>query len=321
MRKKWIAMIGTLLTGGCCTSLPDVAPDPGVVPSITAMTPRAESAVVETLYAWRDAARNRDVPVKIYAPAGAARAPVVIVSHGIGEDRDSYAYLGLALASRGFIAVHITHAGTDRATLERGYLYLYRATKDKKNWVNRPLDVSFALDQLKGDPRADLSRVAVAGHSAGAFTAFAVAGMKLTGGENLNDARVRVIVPMSMPRMEGVVPPGGYDAIAVPALNITGTCDSSLIYRTLPRHRRVPFESSRAAGQYLVTIRGVTHNSFSNRRDAHHDAIAALTVEFLRAHLMGDAASAAFFDTKRKTTFVASEMTIERSDAGVRAVR
>ncbi|MBK5259414.1 MAG: hypothetical protein JJE51_07455 [Thermoanaerobaculia bacterium] len=285
MRKKWIVIIGTLLAGGCCTSRPDVAVDSGAARSIPVMTSSSETPVVETRYDWHDATRNRAVPVKIYAAAGADRAPVVIVSRGIGEDRDSYEYLGLALAARGFMAVHITHAGTDRATLERGYLHLYRATKDKKNWVNRPLDVSFVLDQLKDDPR------------------------------------VRVIVPMSMPRMDGVVPPGGYDAIEVPALNITGTCDSSLIYRTLPRHRRVPFESGRAAAQYLVTLRGVTHNSFSNREDVRHPAIAALAVEFLRAHLMGDAAAAAFFDTPRKTTFVATEMTIERNDAGVRAVR
>ena len=76
---------------------------------------------------WRDEKRGRDVPVKLYRPAVPSPAPVVLFSHGIGEDRDSYAYVGKALAEAGFLAVHITHAGTDRAVLERGYLHLYRA--------------------------------------------------------------------------------------------------------------------------------------------------------------------------------------------------
>jgi predicted dienelactone hydrolase len=257
------------------------------------------------LVEWHDTSRNRDVPVKIYEPA--ASRGIVVVSHGIGEDRDSYEFLGRALAQNGFTAVHVTHAGTDRAMLERGYLHLYRATKDKQNWINRPLDVSFVLDKLgaKGP-------VAVVGHSAGAFTAFAVAGMRTVGGETLRDDRVSVIVPMSMPRMDGVVAAGGYDGVTVPVLNMTGTCDTSLIYRTFPRHRRIPFEATHATGQYLATIKGVTHNSFSNRKDRNHEAIAALVVMFLEAHLGGDGAAREWFDRTNRTTMNGKELTIER---------
>jgi pimeloyl-ACP methyl ester carboxylesterase len=257
------------------------------------------------LVEWRDPARGRDVPVKIYEPSESRG--VVIVSHGIGEDRESYGYLGRALAESGFTAVHITHAGTDRAMLERGYLHLYRATKDKKNWVNRPLDVSFVLDKL-----GSKSPVAVVGHSAGAFTAFAVGGMRTVAGESFRDDRVAVIVPMSMPRMDGVVAPEGYDGVTIPALNITGTCDASLIYRTFPRHRRIPFERTRASGQYLATIRGVTHDSFSNREDANHEAIAGLVVMFLNAHLGGDGVAREWFDTTNRTKMNGKELTIER---------
>lgn len=176
---------------------------------------------------WRDARRERDVPVTIYAPGPAAEAlPVVIFSHGIGEDRDSYEWVGRALAANGFLSVHVTHAGTDRAVLERGYRHLYRAVKQKENWVHRPLDVAFVIDQLDGVDAADVDRIAVAGHSAGAFTAFAAAGLQMREG-SLRDARVTAAVAMSMPRLEGVVAPGGYDAVAVPLLNVTGTCDTS----------------------------------------------------------------------------------------------
>ncbi|HEX7833100.1 MAG TPA: hypothetical protein VF787_25825, partial [Thermoanaerobaculia bacterium] len=140
----------------------------------------------------------------------------------------------------------------------------------------------------------DMDRIAIAGHSAGAFTAFAIAGLRMSDG-TLVDPRVKVAIPMSMPRLDGVVAPGGYDAIAIPVLNLTGTCDTSLIYRTFPKHRRIPFESTHASRQYLVTMKGVNHDTFveSDKRNAQ---IAAITIAFLRAYLLDDATARAWFD-------------------------
>ena len=250
----------------------------------------------------------------MYVPAGSGSHPVVIVSHGIGENRDSYEYLGRALAAAGFLAVHVTHAGTDREVLEKGYLHLYRAVKQKENWVNRTLDISFVLDQLASDPRADLGRVAVAGHSAGAFTAFSIAGLRVTGEEAaLRDERVKVIVPMSMPRMDDIVPPGGYDAIDTPVLNITGTCDASLLYRTFPSHRRLPFEDTRGTGHYLVTLERVNHDTFSSTSDdPHHALIADITIAFLRGFLLEDAGARQWFDDAGSMKVRGTVLTIER---------
>jgi predicted dienelactone hydrolase len=250
-------------------------------------------------YVWHDASRDRDVPVTLYIPDRrspvADRSPVTVFSHGIGEDRDSYAYLGRALAERGYLAVHVTHAGTDKATLQRGYRVLYRATKEKQNWINRPRDVSFVLDQLRMRPDADMNRVAALGHSAGAFTVLALAGMRLTDG-SLADKRVKVGVAISMPKMPGVVPPGGYDSLAIPVLHMTGTCDTSLLYRTYPRDRRVPFEETHAPHQYLVTLQGVRHETFSNAEDRRHAEIAHIVTAFLDAWLLGNAQARAWLD-------------------------
>jgi pimeloyl-ACP methyl ester carboxylesterase len=264
--------------------------------------------VQESSEIWRDERRSRDVPVRIYMPAATrGRLPVVIFSHGVGEDRDSYAYIGRGLASNGFLAVHITHAGMDKAVLKSGYWRLYQATKDLNNWRNRPLDVSFVLDQLSKRPDVDMDRVAVAGHSAGAVTAFALAGVTGSNGENLRDDRVRVIIPMSMPRIEGL----NYDGVRIPALSITGTCDSSIIYRTRPAHRRVPFEQTHATRQYLVTIDRVNHNTFSNATDRHHDMILRLTIGFLRAWLLNDQTARAFFDEPGMAIVDKDVMTVE----------
>ena len=259
---RLFAIVGALFASACCSSLPKLPAKSTPFPF-----PHAEREDVnERSEVWHDAKRNRDVPVKIYGDSG----PIVIVSHGIGEDRDSYASLGHELARHGFRAVHITHAGTDRAVLERGYRHLYRAVKQKENWVNRPLDVSFVLDRL------DANEAAIVGHSAGAFTAFALAGLRMTDG-TLRDSRITVAVAMSMPRIDAAVAPGGYDAVAIPVLNLTGTCDTSIIYRTFPRHRRIPFDEARNA--YLVTIEGVNHDTFVEE-DAR---IAAIVIAFLRS--------------------------------------
>lgn len=263
--------------------------------------PSSSYAVQESSAVWRDERRSRDVPVRIYAPAGAiGHLPVVIFSHGIGEDRDSYTYFGRALAAAGFIVVHPTHAGTDKAILRRGYWKLYQATKNPENWRNRPFDVSFVIDQLSTRPDIDMNRIAVAGHSAGAFSAFAVAGARGPNGESALDERVRAIIAMSMPNIDGL----SYEDIRVPALNMTGTCDSSLIYRTGPRDRRVPFEQAHAPNQYLVTIEGVNHNTFSNASDRHHELIVQLVIAFLRDR--------AWFDDPGVVVSGRDRLTIER---------
>ncbi len=284
--------LAALFAGACSTSLPKLQAKRVAFPPLA---PRYAN-VTEASETLHDERRNRDVPIRIYAPANVAeRLPVIVFSHGIGENRDSYAWLGRALAQYGFFTVHVTHAGTDRAVLERGYRHLYRAVKQPENWINRPLDMTFVLDRLASRADVDVDRTAAVGHSAGAFTSFALAGMRSKDGDSFRDARVKVAVPMSMPRMDGVVPAGGYDAIAIPLLNMTGTRDTSLIYRTFPRHRRIPFEQSQAGQQYLVTLAGATHNSFVIE-DERRDAIVAITAAFLRAFLLGDAAARAWFD-------------------------
>ncbi len=294
---KLAVILGTLFAGACCASLPKLPAKRAAFPSPHAV----RDDVTERSEVWHDAKRDRDVPVKIYGDSG----PIVVFSHGIGEDRDSYAFLGRALARHGFRAVHVTHAGTDRAVLERGYRHLYRAVKQKENWINRPLDVSFVLDKL------DAKEAAIVGHSAGAFTAFALAGLRMTDG-TLRDPRIKVAVAMSMPRIDGAVAPGGYDNVAIPLLNLTGTCDTSIIYRTFPRHRRIPFEEARDA--YLVTIDRVNHDTFVEG-DAR---ITAITIAFLRAFTMNDANARAWFEEPGSTSIDGVRISVERKREAAR---
>ena len=310
---KTILISLTLLSlSACCSSMSKLIDSGDVVPAraATRPPPAGPFRVEQALAVVHDPARNRDIPIRIYAPAGVTGLlPVVLFSHGIGESRDSYVYLGNEWASHGYVAIHLTHAGTDKAVLKKGYLALYRATKKPENWRNRPLDVSRVIDRMldRNEPlpliggRLDPSRIAAAGHSAGAFTALALVGLRV-GGQNLSDPRVKVAVAMSMPKMGGVVGNDAYASIHVPTLHMTGTCDGSIIYRTRPKDRRTPFTQSSGPDDYLVTFEGVDHNTFStpdpgdgSREAIHHRWIREITTTFLDAYLRGDPTARAWF--------------------------
>src|SRR5262245_17123816 len=152
----------------------------------------AGSHPVETLsLEWHDDPRDRDVPVKIYLPKDVEKpAPVIIFSHGLGGSRNGYAYLGQQWASRGYVSVHLQHIGSDDSIFRggEGAGGLQKAAPNPMNSINRPKDVSSALNRLeqanKDDGplkgRLDLAHVGMAGHSFGAFTTMAVIGQRFS---------------------------------------------------------------------------------------------------------------------------------------------
>ncbi|GAC1437326.1 MAG: acetylhydrolase [Thermoanaerobaculia bacterium] len=241
---------------------------------------------------WFDAARQRTVPVRMYVPVGVLNPPVVIFSHGTANGRDGYSYLGSHWASHGFLSVHPEHVGAGRDLERRGPLANMVADDDLSMRDFYPRDLRFVIDHLKA------SRVAVAGHSMGAYAVLALAGLKV-GDVSYTDRRVVAGIPMSMSED---FPAESYSSMSIPLLHITGTADMSLVYGTLPRHRRFPFESIRGGGdQYLVTIRGGTHSTPSSDEgpatQRAHDVIRASTTAFLDAYLRNDARAARWLAT------------------------
>ena len=73
--------------------------------------PSFEAETVE--WTVRDAARDRDIPLRVYLPALRAAEPVVLFSHGLGGSRDGCSYLGQHWAARGYVAVFLQHPGSD----------------------------------------------------------------------------------------------------------------------------------------------------------------------------------------------------------------
>jgi predicted dienelactone hydrolase len=299
-----MTLLATLLIA---LALPAQAP----APAARAYENPGPFTVATVVYDWTDASRNRPVPVKIYYPkTGKGPFPVIIFSHGLGGTRESYEYLGRHWASHGYVSVHVQHLGSDdevwRGSARPGR-DMFRAAANPQNALARPLDVSFALDQMEKlnrtvSPfrgRLDFDRVGMAGHSFGAWTTLVIAGQGLAGGGlSLADPRVKAAIEMSAPvPRKGQDLDRAYGGIKIPVFHMTGTLDDSPIGDTTAEERRIPFDHIHGVDQYLVTFEGGDHMIFSGRarRPAHpkdalfQDRIRAGSVAFWDAYLRGDA--------------------------------
>lgn len=282
------------------------------------------NAVTVSRAEWRDASRDRVVPVKIYYPqSGSGPFPVILFSHGLGGTREGYEYLGQCWASHGYVSVHLQHEGSDDAVWkDAGFgqrmSAMQRAAGRPRNAIDRAKDVSFALDQLtqlnatnatwRG--KLDLTRVGVAGHSFGAYTTLASAGANYSalavGGA---DARIRAAIPMSAP-----VPANkkrldeAYAGVKIPCLHMTGTEDNSPIGETKATERRLPFDHCRNSDQFLITFTGGDHAIFGGRerklggaKDAEFQRlISQSSLAFWDAYLRADANAKVWLTTKFK---------------------
>lgn len=265
---------------------------------------------------WTDAARARTIPVRIYYPGGEGPFPVIVFSHGLGGSRDGYRYLGEWWASHGYVSVHIQHPGSDASLLHsaRPLRDLIEAAKNPRNAIDRPKDVSFALDtlaRLESQPgfvlrgKLDLSKVGVGGHSFGAYTALAASGRTVgqgrAGSLDLRDPRIKACVALSPPS-KGERDCPLYASFAVPCLHMTGTKDMSPIGGTTPAQRRAPYDCIHGPDQYLVTFAGGDHMVFSGRlrrtpepTDARFQRLVCeATTAFWDAYLKDDAAAKAW---------------------------
>jgi predicted dienelactone hydrolase len=300
---------------------------------------RGPHEVKTVLFDWKDAKRDRPVPVKIYYPADLAKpAPLIVFSHGLGGSRDGYEYLGRQWAGYGYISLHIQHVGSDDAVW-RGQANpmeaMRQAAADPQNAVNRARDVSFAIDEMarsngQSGPfqgRVDLTRVGVAGHSFGANTTLVAAGQifVLPGGQTLGfaDRRIKAAIPMSAPvprRRDDL--DRAFGGISVPCLHMTGTLDDSPIGETKAVDRRLPFDHISRADQYLVIFNGGDHMIFSGRpRNAapgkgakdslFQGLIRQATTAFWDACLLGDGKARAWLSEGGLLTLLGTDGALE----------
>ena len=139
----------------------------------------------------------RTFPIDVYLPQTAQPQPVVIISHGLNSDRQSYAYLAEHLASYGYGVIVPEHPGSNKQRLKALFEGYDRELSAPVEFLDRPLDIQFALDAVQRlsdqDPRfagkLDLKNVGIVGQSYGGYTALASAGAPLNFTKLRKDCR------------------------------------------------------------------------------------------------------------------------------------
>jgi len=111
------------------------------------------------------------IRVAPYADPVAGIYPLVVMSHGMFGNARNQAWLAEELVAKGFIVAAIDHPGT--STFQRD-------PDHRRELWDRPRDISRAIDHLTQSSDLagliDDSRIYMAGHSLGGFTAVALAG-------------------------------------------------------------------------------------------------------------------------------------------------
>jgi dienelactone hydrolase len=241
-----------------------------------------EPAPYEVLeWDWADTKRQRPVPVRLYWPNGAPTGdgvPLVVFSHGIGGSRRGYRYLGEHWSSHGIASLHLQHVGSDRHVWFGNPLGLIGRLQDaaqEREAIERPRDVSFALDQLLAGgfgERIDRRRIAAAGHSYGANTTLLAAGARVERHGrvvDLHDERLAAAIVLSAPPFYGEADPSRILApVRLPTLHITATGDVIRIpgYWSGPEDRIAVYEAVGSPRKALAVFDGGSHSMFTDRQ-------------------------------------------------------
>lgn len=136
---------------------------------------------------FNDPKRDRVFFAELYRPQTNNYVPVIVISPGLGADGNNFGYLAEHLASYGFAVITVNHSGSDRAQVEKFLKGINREIMEAQEFINRPIDISFLLDELAqiesnksiSDRSLNLEQVGVIGHSFGGYAAMALAGAEL----------------------------------------------------------------------------------------------------------------------------------------------
>ena len=154
--------------------------------NIPDLSNKGEYRVVKQTLELYDRSRDRTLNTDLYLPEVKTNSiPVIVVSNGLGAKRDRFKELANYLASSGFAVAIPDHPGSDRRRQKAFLRGLYRENFDATDYIDRPLDISYILDELEQINRQDLNnkldlqQVGIFGYSIGGTTALSLAGAEI----------------------------------------------------------------------------------------------------------------------------------------------
>lgn len=313
------------------TSLTTPSPTFDVLPDVRRVGPNQWSKQTLTL---TDPRRNRTYPADLYLPIGqSGMIPVVVISHGLGSDRLTYEYLAQHLASHGFAVAVPEHLGSSVAQREALVRGLAAEVAEPAEFINRPLDIQFLLDELTrlsaagiaSPGQLNLEQVGVVGQSFGGYTALTLGGapinferlladcnltrrtwnvsltlqcraLELLGTQvETRDPRVKAAIAIN-PIASRILGESGMQQIEIPVAIVTGSADT--VAPMLPE-QVLPFAwLNENIDKYLVLLEGGTH--FSTLQEGPDDIPlppAVIGPDPVLARRYMEALSLAFFKT------------------------
>ena len=226
----------------------------------------------------------------------AAKYPAVVISHGVGSSRLSYAYLAQFLAQHGFAVINLEHPGSDEQQIDNFVDGLTGSAIPTEEFVNRPQLVSTVLRDLEGRSlfdkslsNIDFNNVGIIGQSFGGYTALTVAGAPVNlaslrsacppefsvdislllqcqavalGGPDQNsleftDPRIKAVFAIN-PVADAIFGPDSISQINVPTFIVAGSADT--VAPALPE-QILPFTWLTTPDRYLLLMDGATHFS------------------------------------------------------------
>jgi predicted dienelactone hydrolase len=264
---------------------------------------------------WTDAARERNVPVRIRMPSGDSPVPLVLFSHGLGGTLEAGTAWGKAWADVGIATIHLQHAGSDDTIWKpaQGREARIQALKDGANAAQltaRVADVKFVLDELmrrRGEimnggcrlARFDMSKIGMAGHSFGAVTTQAIAGQRFANERSVADLRIRAAIAFSPSPSAQLPDVESFGKIELPFMSITGTADTTpMLARTTAEDRKRPYAAMPSGNKFLLVFEGADHSIFNGHgqrrvRQANDEHVAKMvtmaTSLFWKSYLLDDA--------------------------------
>jgi predicted dienelactone hydrolase len=215
----------------------------------------------------RDVASVLDIPVAetpAYRDVAIAEGafPLILFSHGNNGIRFQSFFFAAHLASHGFVVAAPDHHGNT-------FLDALSGNEDAESGVNRPLDMSFLIDQLIAlsetqggflEGAIDPDRIGASGHSFGGYTSFALAGGPFDLG-TFTDPRVRAILPQAP--ASNVFDDAFFSTITIPTLIVGGSLDETTGFAT---QQQRPFDlmTPGPAVLGLAELPGAGHFTFSD---------------------------------------------------------
>lgn len=255
------------------------------------------SWTVQTLK-LNDQQRNRQFLADIYLPqpqqAQKTTFPVIVISHGLGSDRNSFKYLAQQLASYGFAVAVPEHPNSNSEQLRSLLAGRTNVVTKPREFIDRPLDVKYLLNVLEKryGSNLNLQQVGVIGQSFGGYTALALAGASLNFEQlqkdcgdvnaflnislllqcraielppmqyNLRDPRIKAAIAIN-PVSSSIFGQDGLSQITIPVMVVSSSGDR--VAPALPEQIQ-PFSWLTTEQKYLVLLEGGTHFSAIAKR-------------------------------------------------------